>query len=274
MRLAHRRKTVVVIGNCFSEALVSGLSSATRAANRFQFVAIPLHLKSLNDEMSRRWIASSTYVFVQQLGGVDWSALHETLPSDCQMFHYPDIILRSPWPFSASSGHPDAVAKVFPQNRIRHFDGALAHLRIIEPDHQRRFQRYCDLDFGWTDKIDQAERMQDDILSSMDHASGTGLGAFVKNNYRSRRLFYSTTHASALFFQELCGFAWRKLDLPEPVPAFTGIDSWNDWSVPVHPRIAQHLRLTWADENTYYLYRSLGELTWEAWVKNYIATFG
>ena len=274
MQLDQRTETVVVIGNCFSQALVNGMSSAQEATSRFRFMAIPLHLRSLTDDQSRASISSASYVFVQQLGIIDWAAFREMVSPTSKVFQYPSVVLRSPWPFSASNGYPDAFAKSIPQSRIQHFDGALARLRAIEPDKKRRFEVYRDLEFSWISNVEFTEKDQESALSGIDNGGDTGLGSFVKENYRDRQLFYSATHPSKVFFQELCAFAWRKLSLPEPIPTFEDIDTWRNWSVPVHPGIARHLGLAWANENTRYRYRSLGEITWEEWAKIYIDTFG
>ena len=270
----QQTETVVVIGNCFSQALVNGMCSAHEATRRFQFLAIPLHIRSLADEQCQDWISSASHVFVQQLGGIDWPALTEMVLPSGKIHQFPAVVLRSPWPFGASNGYQDAFAKSFPQDRIRHFDGALARLRVIEPNKTRRFQVYRDLKFDWVENVDFIAKEQDVFLCGIDHGGDTRLGSFVNQNYRHRQLFYSSTHPSKAFFQELCAFAWRKLSLPDPIPIFEGIDTWSNWSVPVHPLIARHLGLAWADEDTRYNYRSLGRITWEEWAKTYIDTFG
>jgi hypothetical protein len=45
--------TVAVIGNCIAEGIVDGLSSAKAATSKFRFVAIPLHLRSLESVSNR-----------------------------------------------------------------------------------------------------------------------------------------------------------------------------------------------------------------------------
>ena len=46
------------------------------------------------------------------------------------------------------------------------------------------------------------------------------------------------------------------------------------WSVPVHPGVAKRLGVTWASERTRYHYETMGEITWEEWVRAYITRLG
>jgi hypothetical protein len=43
--------------------------------------------------------------------------------------------------------------------------------------------------------------------------------------------------------------------------------------VPVHPKVAQALGVTWATESTKYLY-SGEQITWETYVRRYIEHYG
>ena len=266
--------TVVVIGNCISEGIVAGLSSSKAASSRFRFAAIPLHLKSLQHPESLSLIAEASHVFVQQLGGIDWDLIASTTSPSSQTFSFPSLVQNNLWPFDFTAGHVDEVAQSLPEGRIRHFDGALARLRKIEPDKKKRIARYRDLDFDWATKIDAIATAQARFLEQIDTHSDCYMGRFIERNQRDRQLFYNATHPSAIIFQELCEYCWRKLEMSEPPPTFTDTDGWRDWSVPVHPVIARRLGVVWAHEATRYRYVTLGDVTWQEWVEAYVETFG
>jgi hypothetical protein len=266
--------TVAVIGNCIAEGIVDGLSSAKAATSKFRFVAIPLHLRSLQASESLALIAEASHVFVQQLGGIDWPLITSTMAADGKMFPFPSLVLRNLWPFDSDNGYPDEVAQALPEGRIRHFDGALARLRQIEPNKKNRIARYRELDFDLARKIDVTADTQRKFLEQIDRHSDSYIGRFIERNYKDRNLFYNSTHPSAIIFQELCEYCWRKLELPGAPPPFTGIDGWKDWSVPVHPGIARRLGVVWAHEATRYRYCTLGDVTWQEWVEAYVDTFG
>jgi len=252
--------TVVIVGNCIAEGIAAGLSSAKAAKSKFRFVAIPLHLRSLEERESLALIAEASHVFVQQLGVVDWTLINSTMAPSGKTFSFPSLVLRSLWPFDSDNGYRDDVAQALPEGRIRHFDGALAKLRQIEPDKKKRILRYRELDFGFSKRVDITAETQREFLKHIDENSDTRIGRFIEQNYRDRRLFYNSTHPSEIVFQELCAYCWRKLELPGAPPAFTDIDGWKEWSVPVHPGIARRLGLVWAHESTRYRYCTLGRV--------------
>jgi hypothetical protein len=267
--------TVVIIGNCIAEGMEVGLSSSKIAESKYRFVAIPLHLRSLQEKSCQDLIGEASHVFIQELGGVDWPLIKATVAPGTQLFSFPSIALFNLWPFDSSNGPRDEVAQSFPAGgKIRHFDGALARLREIEPDKKKRIARYRDLDFDLAGRIEVIAETQRRFFEEIDKNSDAYIARFVLRHFQDQQLFYNTTHPSGIMFQELCEYCWRKLGLEGKPPAFTGIDSWKDWSVPVHPGIARRLGVLWAHESTRYNYCTLGEVTWEQWVEAYVDTFG
>ena len=242
------RQTVLIIGNCIAEGLQQGLASV-QAGTRWRFVAMPLHLRAMGDPSSLQEIAAAGHLFVQQLGAVDWSQLHSVKKPEAREAQFPDFVFRSPWPFDGEGGFGDPAVALKPGARIRHEDGTLGRLRAMEPDKKKRIQKYADLDFGWATMIDRTIETQIRFLAAMDEGSPVKLGKFILDRYRDGPLFYTSTHPSAAVFGHLCEYAWTELGLPEPFPAFGGMDGWRDWSVPVHPRIASRMGMGWADQS-------------------------
>jgi len=264
---------VVVIGNCIAEGIGDGLSTSS-ATSRFRFVVIPIHLKSLQDPDILSLLAEASHAFVQHFDDIDLSFVNSAVSPDCALFQFPSLALHNLWPFDASNGYRDKIAEAFPESRIRHFDGALASLRSIEPDKRKRIARYNELDFPLASKIDRIAKAQALFLQQIDRRTDCQIGRFIERNHRERQLFYSTHHPSEPVFQELCEYCWGKLGLPGTAPAFLGGNGWKDWSVPVHPLIARRLGVVWAHEATRYSYATLGDITWKDWVEAYVETFG
>ena len=266
-------RTVVLIGNCIAEGVQVGLSSA-RTASSPRFVCLPLHLRPMNSPESLREIASADHVFAQQLGAMDWDLLRKTMKPGAVEVQLPDLVFRSPWPFDGESGFSDPAVALKPNARIRHQDGTLGRLRSIEPNKAKRLRLYCNLDFEWAGMIDRVIETQNRFLLRLDEVTETGIGKFILDSNVSTQLFYNSTHPSAIVFEFLCKYVWDALSLATPTPTFTGIDSWREWSVPIHPLVARKLGLLWAEENTRYQYGMLGNPTWKEWVEAYIEEFG
>ena len=199
-------------------------------------------------------------------------------PAHCDVWMYPDAVLRSPWPFDGMSGarDPAVVARLGQRALAEHHihDLALAELRKLEPNVQRRIERYRALDFPLAASLPRIISAQDTFLKSIDDETDLGLGAFIGANYRRRQLFYNSTHPSSELFQNVCEYYWDKLDLEGVPPKFLNIDHWRFSSVPVHPSIAEALGLEWARQNRRYDCGEWGQLTWHEWVQRYIRDYG
>ena len=265
-------QSIVIVGNCIAEGIQAGMS-AIGLSKAYRFTAVPLHLRSLESADSRQALSSATHVFAQRLGVVDWDKLR-SLAAEAVIYQFPDVVLRSPWPFDGSTGFKDDFAASMPSDKIRHQDGALGRLRQLEPDKKKRIACYRQLNLDFASQISRVIEAQDRFLLSVDEGSDIKLGKFICENYKRTQLFYDPAHPSGLLFQKLCEGLSEKLKLSIRTPPAAIVDGWKDWSVPVHPAIANQLGLDWATETTRYRYTTLGDVTWQEWVEAYIETFG
>ena len=265
-------RTVAIIGACLAETLARGLARSPVLAGSFRFVAVPLHVTPLTDPGVQSSLAEASHIFLQT-NMAETAFLRAHAPA-AQIVLFPDIVLRCLWPFDAASGYHDEAIPEHPTGIIRHPDGILARLRKVEPDPRRRFELYRALAFDEASTIERQATVQARFLDQIDEETDAGLGAFITQHIRTRPLFYNSTHPSGAVFQALGAFFWRKLEMAGRAPEFTGMDDWKVWSVPVHPGVARRLGVTWATERTRYHYDTLGEVTWEEWVRAYIEHCG
>jgi hypothetical protein len=266
---------VVLVGNCIAEMMAKGLSSVPEAAKRFDFFVVPLRPAGIDEPETARALARCKFVFLQNVAADSADKVDALRNGGSEVVALPDAVLRSVWPFDGASGNRDPAVVAANPNAPKHaHDGALAALRLVEPDKKKRLQRYRELDFALARSIDRVIASQARFLEGVDRTNDAGIGQFIERHYREQRLFYNSTHPSGRLFQEICGYCWRKLDLPGPVPAIANMDFWRTWSVPVHPLIARRLGLTWVDEHSRYNYGDLGEVTWEEWAGAYIDRYG
>ena len=274
MELAARRGTVVIIGNCVAETVADCLAGEPLAAGAFRFVGVPTHQKPLDGADVQSALAVASHVFVQSCAAKLLPAVVQAAPADAAIIRFPDPVLRSLWPFDAQNGYGDAAVVVNETAVIRHPDGALALLRGVEPDKRKRFELYRDLNFEMARGIERIAAAQRRFQAKMDEGNEAELGGFMAARFADTQLFYNSTHPAPAVFQSLCEFFWRKLELSGRLPLLQGLDRWRDWSVPVHPAVARRLGADWVNEKTRYRYCTLGEVTWEEWVRAYIEMCG
>ncbi len=268
------RPVVPIIGNCLAETLAQGLSAQPVLASAFAFVAVPVHLRSLDDAAVQEMLAGARHIVVQSNLAEQLDAVRAIARPGAAIIVYPNVVLRSLWPFDAQAGYRDEAIVDTPSAVIRHHDGVLARLRTAEPDPQRRYERYRALDFDEAGTIDRIAAAQARFHAIMDEETQAELGAFMTAQFQTVPLFYNSTHPSGALFQALAAFIWTRLDMAGRPPVFTDMDHWKTWSVPVHPAIARRLGVGWATERTRYNYATLGQITWEEWVRAYIARLG
>jgi hypothetical protein len=264
---------VVTVGNCFAAQIARGFSGAPGVTRHFEASAVRLHLGPLSAPDSVKLLGDATHVFAQDIGLLDRAELTRLVNPTAQIWWFPGVVMRSIWPFDTDDGPKDTVQQLSPK-KFRHGDRALAKLREIEPVKKKRIRRYRELDLGFSYNIKRIIETQTRFLHSIDERLDIKLGRFIMRHYQDRVLFHNSAHPSEILFRALCEECWHKLDLPGQCPSFTGLDGWRDWQVPVHPEIAKLLGLTWANETTRYNYITVGEVTWEEWVADYIDTLG
>jgi hypothetical protein len=258
-------QTVAIVGNCVAQTLAEGLKSSAVLTDMFRFVPVPVHLMKLTDPEAREILATASHVFLQSNAASQRLEIKQVANRDADIVLYPDIVLRSLWPFDAMSGYADDAVVDTPTAVLRHPDGVLARLRTVEPDKDKRFALYRDLAFEEARTVARIAAAQEKFFTLIDEDTGAGLGAFLQAGFKD---------PSGAVFQMLATFVWKRLDMAGRPPVFSGMDGWKMWSVPVHPGVARLQGVGWATERTRYSYTTMGEVTWEQWVRAYIDMLG
>jgi hypothetical protein len=269
-----KKNTVVLVGNCLAEMMAFGLSSMPAPRKQFSFVAIPLHLRTLDEIDVRSVIANASHIFLQGIVAGHLETIRSISSPDVEILFYPDVVLRSPWPFDHMSGQRDIAVDAAPNPVINHHDYVLAKLREAIPDKERRFRAYRDLDFEDATAIDRVIEAQHRFLDSLDRQSDAYFGRFIMRHYKESQLFFDSVHPTRIMVQEMCEFVWRKLEIRGEPSQIKALPGWGANAAPVHPAIAHRLGLTWASEHTRYNCGELGLIRWDEWVRAYIDTFG
>ena len=267
-------QTVVIVGGALAETLVAGLSTSAVLTDGFRFAAVPADVAATVNQAARDLLAHASFVFLPGSAARQRSDIKALTHIDAEIVVYPDVPLRSPWPFDAQSGYADPAIIDTPTAVMRHPDGVLARLRTVEPDKEKRFELYRDLAFDEARTIVKVAAAQELVLEQLDIDTEAGLGRFMLGAMKQEPLYYDSTHPSAAVLQVLAAFVWRKLDMAGRPPNFGGMDRWKSESLPVHPGVARQLGLTWATAATRYQYSTLGTVTWEQWARAYIDLLG
>lgn len=275
---AHRlgRHKLVIIGNCQSETLRQGFARI-EALNRlfdvrYHFIQLPKNLH----EFAARDLETCDTVLIQDIRLWDEFPLRDHVRPGADSVRFPLVRFASPWPFDSWNGPGDREAydREAPNLTFPYLDGLLGRLRQEIPDREARFQTYRSLDLPGVVNYRRLHELEERRLAGMDRKFDFAIGAFILENFRTRRIFHTTVRPNWQVFSLLVQSVARSLGVTAPISLDETYDTMlRNPQVPVHPKVARDLGMRWADERTRYLNRGI-EMTWESYVRDYIEHYG
>ncbi len=269
------RRNVLVIGNCQADIIRLGFERAAPLRSRFKvkyhFVGVQeyLHQRSIQE------LREASLLLIQDIK--EWQAypLKEFVPDDIEIIRFPLLYLASLWPFDQHSwvNDPEAHEREWPNLTFAHLDGLLGRLRHQIPDPEARFAVYRDLNIEGIVNYVRLHDFERRRLLAMDERFGGGIGKYVLDNFQTRQLFYTMAHPNGDLLSKLMQRLMELLGIDEPLPFGADLDYLKQEQVPIHPKVARALGITWANEKTLYAYEGR-PITWEAYIRSYIAHYG
>jgi hypothetical protein len=270
------RRRIVIIGNCQSETLRQGFSRIEALCRRFEakyhFVQLPKNLH----EFAARDLERCDILLVQDIRLWDEFPLRDCVRPGAEIIRFPALRFASLWPFDTWNGPGDREAhdREAPNLTFPYLDGLLGRLRKEIPDREARFQAYHSLE--WPGVVNYRRLHQTEMrrLSNLDKQFGIAIGAFVLDNFQTKRVFHTTVRPNWQAFSLLMQYVAKCVGVTDPVALTEGYDVLlRNPQVPVHPKVAADLGIGWADERTRYLSRGR-EVTWETYIRSYIEHYG
>jgi hypothetical protein len=269
------RRNVLVIGNCQAETIRIGFEKAeplrARFKAKYQFVGVKeyLHRRAIQE------LRECDVLLVQDIREWESYPLKEFIPDGIEIIQYPLLSFGSLWPFDHHSGLPDNEAhqREWPNLTFLYLDGLLGRLRGELADHEARFAAYRDLNIPGLVNFVRLHDFERRRLLQLDERFGGGIGQYILDNFQTHQLFYTIAHPSGDLLSKLMQRLMELLGVDEPFPLVAELDHLKRQQVPVHPKVAKALGVTWADEATLYAHEGR-TITWETYVRAYIAHYG
>jgi hypothetical protein len=272
---AAGRRNVVVIGNCQAETVREGFRRAPALSRRFtakyHFVGLqkPLHAAA------RRELADADLILVQDIQDWEDYPLRDAVPQGVETITFPLLRFASLWPFDHYNGPDDKEAydREWPNLTFLYRDSLLARLRREIPDKEARFLAYRGLELDGVVNYLRLHDFEKRRLLAQDRRFGCAIGQYILANFQTRQLFYTTNHPNRQLVTMLMEWLMRRMGLDEAFPTVERLDHLKRLQVPLHPKVARALGVTWADERTKYLYEGRS-VTWESYTRAYIEHYG
>src|SRR5260370_39933425 len=107
----------------------------------------------------------------------------------------------------------------------------------------------------------------------MEKQIGCEIGKLILDNFQRRRLFYTTNHPNGQIIGMLMQYLLQKLGMDQGYRPNSTLDHLRRVQVPVPPKGAQTLGITWAKENAKYLHAGAPN-TWGNCLRPYCTHHG
>jgi hypothetical protein len=273
--VSPQRTRVLIVGNCQAqtvhEALVRTGEFHDRLDVKYHFVALQQNLH----ERGRAEVESSDILLVQDIRDWEKYPLRPHIRNDVRVIKFPLLHFASLWPFDHYNGPGDkeAYEREWPNLTFLYHDGLLARLRKEIPDREQRLLAYRTLSVDGIINFARLHDFEKRRLTAMDKQFGCKIGQFILDNFQRKKLFYTTNHPNGQIIGMLMQYLLRQLGMDQGYRPNSTLDHLRRLQVPVHPKVAKALGVTWAKENTKYLYG--GErITWETYIRRYIDHYG
>jgi polysaccharide biosynthesis acetyltransferase WcbI-like protein len=273
--LSRQRTRVLIVGNCqaqtIHEALVRSGEFDDRLDLKYHFVVLQQNLH----ELGKSEVENSDIVLVQDIRDWEHYPLKDHIRADTRIVKFPLLHFASLWPFDHYNGPGDkeAYEREWPNLTFLYHDGLLARLRKEIPDREERLLAYRTLSVGGIINFTRLHDFERRRLVAMDKQFGCEIGRFILENFRRRKLFYTTNHPNGQIIGKLMQYLLRQLEMDRGYRPNSSLDHLRRLQVPVHPKVAEALGVAWANERTKYLYGG-EEITWETYVRRYIEHYG
>ena len=266
---------VLIVGNCQAQTVHEALARSGQFDDRldvkYHFVALQQNLH----EAGKVEVESSDVLLVQDIR--DWQnyPLRPYIQDSARIIKFPLLHFASLWPFDHYNGPGDkeAYEREWPNLTFLYHDGLLARLRKEIPDREERLLAYRTLSVDGMINFARLHDFEKRRLMAMDKQFGCEIGQFILDNFQRQKLFYTTNHPNGQIIGMLMRYLLRKLGMDQGYRPNSTLDHLRRLQVPVHPKVAQALGVTWATENTKYLYGGT-QITWETYIRRYIDHYG
>lgn len=273
------KPSIIFAGNCnagLARNALGQLGIVTDSADLYYVPRSPPELWNTEMQMAVRncavcflQVRKDTKVFN------DWLTSH--LPASCKIIRYPAAFLLSFWPFVIDDPrNPPAVRPTLSEGPYpRAVTNRLLLAFLVNGDSpETAAARFLDLDVSKFEDFDRVHVLSLSILRSIEKDSDFVISDFIERSFQRERLFQVSLHPTGVLLAELTRMMIEAIGVKPSVAvdallqrmrAFPGVGAYD---APVHPAIAAHFKVTWAD-GLLYRHFAEGSFTHDEYVRRY-----
>lgn len=266
-------RRVVFVGNCQAEGLayVFNRHISPYTGERAFHVAAYHDL----DDASRATLASADVIvdlvfdFAQRVNLAD-------LGLDKPLIPVPYVNCNFLWPY-AYEAHPSNDHVEFTATGpypVQLGDAYLNRLMREGVAAEDAAAQYLDLDINQKVRLDRRFEMNLALQRQRDEKTGFEVAALMERYFREEPIFLTPDHPDVRIFLHVVERCFEQLGVPSPLiarlPHVLRRSFFPQEALPVHPRLAAHFGLAWANEATRYPFWLDGDFTFAEFITRYL----
>lgn len=177
------------------------------------------------------------------------------------------------WPAEAQCEH-DPRYPDLPWGRYPYGDRILWRLLRADTDDESVVDQYLQLDFSELFRLDDMIEKWYRLLEKLQAESAIKIAGFVRQNWRTKRLFWDSVHPANNLLGRIAGDLAGMLGAPaseDELGEAQQVGEEDHIMKPVHPSLIRYFKLTWLDGNDLYRHLDDPPATARAWYLRYVA---
>lgn len=252
--MAAEKPTLIVSGNCQARVIWQSLVESPQVLDRYRPVYVRNFRKGDQGEARIEDLERCAVLLEQIAHKAPEMPNKQALPADCKVIRYPILWLGSLWPLHIDDPR-NRPSEQYPAGPFPYGDRLMLDLldQGLGPDEAVR--RWLDADVPALVDLDRLHEILEAKAAALDRRAEIPFGDYVRQGFRSRRLFVTRNHFSEPMLKHVRDVVFSELGLEPPPGALTGaMRGMGDIETPVHPSVAAHFGLEWWSPQMTWLY--------------------
>ncbi|WP_114912291.1 WcbI family polysaccharide biosynthesis putative acetyltransferase [Acidibrevibacterium fodinaquatile] len=266
-------RRVVFVGNCQAQALTDAFNRFVAPFTGERAFHVPAFRD--NDEAHRAALERAD-VIVELVFDFSRRSDPADLGLTAPVIAVPYVNCQFLWPY-AYEAHPRSARSEFSDSGpypIQLSDAFLNRLMREEVPEEEAAARYLDLDINQKVRLDRRLEMTLALQRQRDEKTGFAVADLMERYFREEPIFLTPYHPSRRIFLHVVERCFARLGVAEHLiarlPRLIRRSLFLQDALPVHPRLAAHFGLVWANEATRYPFWLDGDFTFAEFIGRYL----
>ncbi len=257
--MVRKVQSVIIYGNCQAEAIHAVLSRNPLLSGLFRFVYMRSFRHPTEGPMELAPEDIDDCALVAEQHDPRPFPYRERLPTNCPIVSYPSVDCNMLWPFNATNVYDAPEPPLFPFGRFPYGDRILAGCIKKGMPPKQILEYYFD---GWDEyklDLDRLVQIESARLRARDAQCVVKMADYVIDNLAKQRLYWTSNHPTPDLLRELtvrlirtCFNNNAKIEAEADIAGtiatcFGERGPLGVIGIPIHAKVAEHLKLEWYD---------------------------